>query len=83
MGKMGNSWRGMEKITKTGETDQGVTRSDTSVASCLATVISPTHTPDSVQQLNAFMRSETSDPGFSVWNHDTATWMSLQRRSLQ
>jgi hypothetical protein len=25
MGKMGNTWRGVEKITKTGETDQGVT----------------------------------------------------------
>ena len=25
MGKMGNTWMGMETITKTGETDQGVT----------------------------------------------------------
>ena len=25
MGKVGNTWRGVERITKTGETDQGVT----------------------------------------------------------
>ena len=25
MGKMGDTWRGVETITKTGETDQGVT----------------------------------------------------------
>jgi hypothetical protein len=25
MGKMGNTWRGVETITNTGETDQGVT----------------------------------------------------------
>ena len=29
MGKTGDTWRGVEKITKTGETGQGVTQKDT------------------------------------------------------
>jgi hypothetical protein len=32
MGKMGDTWRGMETRTKTGETDQGVTESSHAVS---------------------------------------------------